>query len=326
MKHKSVITISTINGSYRFQLAGWHTIFLKGTFLFICLSLLTAVFNLFYLNNKVESVVVKEKMLIKQTYSLNSTIKNLNQEKDALQQDLIQRDHLLSNASLRLDELEEYLTTDNSTETHLNPPDDRSYNLAQRLDNATINSAVRNTLFTLIPNGAPVKNAPLSSRYGYRNHPITHKKRMHNGLDFAVNTGTPVYATADGVVEITRKSKEGSGNFMRIQHSFGFSSSFSHLKEFKVANGEFVEKGQLVAISGNTGMSSGPHLHYEVRFVGRSLNPITFVQWDNENFESIFTKEKKVKWDFLVKKVEQKISSQLQLLSQVDAELLALSN
>ncbi|WP_372883193.1 M23 family metallopeptidase [Psychromonas sp.] len=326
MKNQSIITISTVKGSYRFQLSRWQTIFLKATFLFICLSLLSALFNLFHLSNKIDSVAVKEKMLINQTYSLNSTIENLNREKKALQQDLTEREHLLSNASLRLDELEEYLVTESNTEMQLKPTGDTGYDLIQRLDNATISSAVRNALFTLIPNGEPVKNARLSSRYGYRTHPITHKKRMHRGLDFAVNTGTPVYATADGVVEITRKSQTGSGNFMRIQHSFGFSSSFSHLQAFKVANGEFVEKGQLVAISGNTGISSGPHLHYEVRFIGKPLNPITFVQWNNKNFESIFEKEKKVKWAYLLKKVEQKISNQLQLLSQVDTELLALSN
>jgi murein DD-endopeptidase MepM/ murein hydrolase activator NlpD len=328
MKNKSVITISPINESAGFQLTKRHITFIKRTllFLFISVFILAASFDLLYLKNKVQRVEVKEKILIEQADSLNSTIESLNSEKNALQQDLIQRDSLISNVSLRLEKIEDYLDVNKNTEKQRNPLTDTDDDFMQRLDNAAISSAIRSRLFNLIPNGVPVINARQSSRYGYRTHPITKKKRMHRGLDFAVKRGTPVYATADGVVEVTRKSKSGSGNFLRIQHSFGFSSSFSHLKAFKVTTGEFVEKGQLIAFSGDTGLSSGPHLHYEVRFVGRSLNPNNFVQWNNQNFDEIFAKEKKVNWAFLVKKVEQQISMQLQLLSGLDAELIANSN
>lgn len=325
MKNKSIITKSSINESRGFHLTKGHVTFIKNTLLiiFIFISILAASFDLFYLKNEVKRVEVKEKILIKQADSLNSTIENLNIEKDALQQDIIQRDSLISNAYLRLDQLEEYLEVNRNTEKQSDLLTDTNDDFMQRLDIMTINSAVRSTFFNLIPNGLPVINARQSSMYGYRTHPITKKKRMHRGLDFAVNTGTPVYATADGVIEISTKSRGSSGNFLRIQHSYGFSSSFSHLKNFKVTKGEFVEKGQLIAVSGDTGLSSGPHLHYEVRFVGRSLDPSHFVQWNNENFDAIFAKEEKVDWPFLVNKVEEQISIQLQLLSQIDAELLA---
>ena len=133
--------------------------------------------------------------------------------------------------------------------------------------------------------------------------------------DFAVNTGTKVYASADGVIETTRRSSKGYGNLLRIQHSFGFSSAYAHLKEFKVKTGEFVKKGQLIAISGNSGLSSGPHLHYEVRFVGRALNPRPFVDWNLNDFEDIFTKERRIRWESLIKTVEQRVAQQLQLSS-----------
>ncbi|MDF5356686.1 M23 family metallopeptidase, partial [Vibrio parahaemolyticus] len=133
--------------------------------------------------------------------------------------------------------------------------------------------------------------------------------------DFAVNIGTKIYAPADGVVEVTRRSNKGSGNFLRLQHSFGFSSSYSHLKAFKVKSGQFVKKGQLIAISGNSGLSSGPHLHYEVRFVGRALNPKPFVDWSLNDFEDIFTKERRIRWESLIKTVEQRVAQQLQLSS-----------
>ena len=325
MKNKSDITISAINGIPGFHLTKGHVTFMKGAlfFIFIFMPILAAYFDLFYLKNEVKRFEVKEKILINQTDSLNSTVESLNIEKDTLQQDIIQRDSLISHASLRLDQLEEYLEVNKNEEKQRELLADSNDDFMQRLDSVTINSAVRSTFFNLIPNGFPVINARQSSKYGYRTHPITKKKRMHRGLDFAVKKGTPVYATADGVIEIARRSRGGSGNFLRIQHSYGFSSSFSHLKNFKVTKGEFVEKGQLIALSGDTGLSSGPHLHYEVRFIGRSLNPSHFVQWNIENFDAIFAKEEKVDWGFLVKKVEQQISTQLQLLSLIDAELLA---
>ncbi|WP_019615663.1 M23 family metallopeptidase [Psychromonas ossibalaenae] len=323
MKNKSIITISTIYGTRGFHFEKWHSQFLKITAAVFLLVILAVAFNLSYLTQKVDQVSAQEDKLKQHSSTLQSTIENLNSENKDLEQDLEYRDSLISDVSTRLDEIEQYLETD-SYPASLSSEKDSSFDL--RLNIAAVNSAVRISLLESIPNGAPVKNARLSSRFGYRTHPVTNKKKRHNGLDFAVNTGTPVYATADGVVEIARKSNAGSGNFIRLQHGFGFTSSFSHLSAFKVKNGDFVEKGQLLAKSGNTGLSSGPHLHYEVRFIGRALDPLSFVKWDNNNFDSIFEKEKAVKWEFLVKKVERQISSQLQLLSQVDAELLVQSN
>jgi murein DD-endopeptidase MepM/ murein hydrolase activator NlpD len=330
MKNKSIITISTINGTKAFHIYKWHTHVLKGTGALLIFVLLGAAFNFSYFTDKFDDYKTQETKLKRHSSTLQSTIQELNSEKLTLQRDLLQRDGLINEVSVRLDELELYLNTSKIKQTaNLQASTEQqtlSEDFSNRLNMATVNSAIRITLLRSLPNGSPVKEARLSSRYGKRIHPITKKKRKHNGLDFAVNTGTPIYATADGVVHSARKSKTGSGNFLSIQHDFGFASSFSHLKSFKVKAGELVEKGQLIAISGNTGASSGPHLHYEVRFVGRALDPLTFVKWDNDNFDSIFQKEKGIKWEFLVKKVEQQVSTQLQLLSQVNAELLVQSN
>lgn len=330
MKNKSIITISNAHGTKAFHLHKWHTIVLTGLSVLLFLILIAVAFNFSYSTDQFAELKTQETKLKRQSSSLQSTIEDLNSEKLVLQKNLVQRDGLINDVTERLDELEQYLNTGNLKQTinlqASTVEDTLSEKFYNRLDMATVNSAIRITLFRSLPNGSPVKEARISSKYGTRVHPITKKKRKHYGLDFAVNTGTPVYATADGVIEIARKSKAGSGNFMRIQHDFGFASSFSHLKTFKVKAGDLVEKGQLIAISGNTGASSGPHLHYEVRFVGRALNPLTFVKWDNDNFDSIFQKEKGIKWAFLVKKVEQQVIAQLQLLSQVNAELLVQSN
>ena len=143
---------------------------------------------------------------------------------------------------------------------------------------------------------------------------------MHRGQDFAVGIGTPVYAPADGVISMVRPSNKGSGNFIKLQHSHGFESTYSHLSEFKVRSGDFVRKGDLIALTGNSGLSSGPHLHYEVRFIGKALNPRPFVRWGVGDFESIFSSVQGVQWASLVNRVEQRISNQLQLSSHKAVE------
>jgi murein DD-endopeptidase MepM/ murein hydrolase activator NlpD len=176
-------------------------------------------------------------------------------------------------------------------------------------------------MLTQIPSGPPVKNARTSSGYGKRIHPVTGVMKYHRGQDFAVNTGTPIYAPADGAIEAIRPSNKGSGNFLRILHSYGFSSSYSHLSKFAVKKGDFIKKGDLIAYSGNSGLTSGPHLHYEVRFIGRPLNPKPFLDWNVDKFDTIFKNVRGIRWESLVDKIELRVSHQLQLSSQKAAQL-----
>ena len=192
---------------------------------------------------------------------------------------------------------------------------DEALELRERADIAALSTAARHQMLQLIPSGKPVKVGYLSSKYGRRTHPVKKTWKMHRGIDYAVNIGTPIYAPADGVVELTRKSNKGSGNFLRLIHSFGFTSSYSHLKAFKVKPGEYVKKGDLIALSGNTGLSTGYHLHYEVRLVGRALDPLPFTQWEMNNFAAIFESNKDVKWDYLVNKIENRIATSHRLSS-----------
>ncbi|HOI84038.1 MAG TPA: M23 family metallopeptidase, partial [Campylobacterales bacterium] len=122
---------------------------------------------------------------------------------------------------------------------------------------------------------------------------------FHEGIDLKAAIGTKVYSAADGIVETT-KYNGGYGNMLTIQHAYGFKSVYGHLSRFAVQPGQFVRKGQLIAFSGNTGLTAGPHLHYEVRFIGDPLNPDPFLKWNYSNFAYLFEKEKKVRWASLV--------------------------
>ncbi|SON50518.1 M23 family metallopeptidase [Vibrio tapetis] len=208
----------------------------------------------------------------------------------------------------------------NDVETVLGLSYDESQNsdlsLEDRIDAAAIDSAVRATLFRLIPNQAPMEFRRISSEYGYRTHPITKKRHFHRGLDMTCQTGEPIYAPADGVVEFTRPSNQGYGNYLKLRHSFGFMTSYAHMKSFNVRSGQFISKGDLVGQCGNSGISTGAHLHYEVRFLGRTLNPANFVNWNAEQFDQMFENERSINWSALLDVVNKVVKQQVLLTQQ----------
>ena len=134
---------------------------------------------------------------------------------------------------------------------------------------------------------------------------------------------TPIYATADAVVEFAgSRNTKGYGRLIILDHTYGFKTYYGHLNKIIVKNGQFVKKGELIGYSGNSGRSSGPHLHYEVRFIQRSLNPYWFIKWNIQNYDEIFAKIKKVPWKPLVDAVMQKRSGSLMpMLSRASVQV-----
>ena len=133
-----------------------------------------------------------------------------------------------------------------------------------------------------LPAIQPVSNKDLkrtASGYGYRIHPIYQTRIFHDGMDFSCDIGTPVYATADGVVKNARWER-GYGYIVTIDHGYGYETRYAHLKSFNVKSGQKVVRGETIALSGNTGRSSGPHVHYEVLQRGRPVNPANYYFMD----------------------------------------------
>lgn len=127
-----------------------------------------------------------------------------------------------------------------------------------------------------VPLGKPVKNQ-ITSRFGPRKDPVNHKRGFHEGIDFKGKTGDNIYVTGAGVV--TKAFRNGSyGNFIEIDHKNGYKTTYAHLKKFTVAVGDKVKRGQLIGQIGNTGRSTGPHLHYELLYRGKPVNPLKFMQ------------------------------------------------
>lgn len=133
--------------------------------------------------------------------------------------------------------------------------------------------------FAAIPAIQPISNrqlTALASGFGNRIHPIYKVLKMHNGIDFASPIGTPVYATADGIVEVVEVAAGGYGKIIIIDHGFGYKTRYAHLNDFAVPLGKKVKRGEQIAYVGNTGVSTAPHLHYEVLLRGEHINPIHY--------------------------------------------------
>lgn len=134
-------------------------------------------------------------------------------------------------------------------------------------------------LYAAIPAIQPVpKKATvvLASGFGIRIHPIYKVRKMHTGMDFAAPIGTPIYATADGIVDNVEVSFTGYGKKVEINHGFGYRTRYAHMHAFAVRNGQHVKRGELIGFVGDTGLSTAPHLHYEVFINGAQVNPVHY--------------------------------------------------
>ena len=127
-----------------------------------------------------------------------------------------------------------------------------------------------------VPSRTPLEHYRLSSSYGTREHPVIGGLRAHKGLDMAAPSGTPVYATADGLVS-KAEWFSSYGNFISIEHGADLETRFGHLSRIAVSSGQRVHKGDLIGYVGSTGRSTGPHLHYEVRVDGVAVDPTPYM-------------------------------------------------
>jgi len=137
----------------------------------------------------------------------------------------------------------------------------------------------KSNMLASIPAIQPVANKDLkrmASGYGYRIHPIYKTRKMHYGMDFSAKTGTEIYATGDGIVSKIKRSKRGYGNYVKINHGFGYETLYAHMSKYIVKRGQKVKRGEIIGYVGNSGISTAPHLHYEVRKDNKKINPMNF--------------------------------------------------
>ena len=135
-------------------------------------------------------------------------------------------------------------------------------------------------LIASIPAIMPINQKDLihavTSGFGWRTHPIYKTQEFHPGMDFTAETGTPIYSTGDGVIEVADNLAQGYGNHVVVNHGFGYQTLYGHMSKIKAKVGQKVLRGELIGYVGSTGLSTAPHIHYEVIRNGEKVNPISF--------------------------------------------------
>ena len=292
MDNHFTVTIHDDNGVKQFNV---HRLVKKALFyalLFVMSMVIISTGAILYLNNSVKLIENKRD-------SVQLAYKEIKEKNLSLQEHMQVTNKSLNDKKKELDALSDSLTEIEKL-IGLKPLDESS--LQERVSATKMSSQHRAVLMQLIPNGSPIEYHGITSKFGWRIHPTLHKREFHRGTDMKAKLNTKVYAPADGIVEWSGYHKRsGYGRLIILEHSYGFKTYYGHLNKTVVKSGQFVKKGTLIGYTGNSGMSNGPHLHYEVRFLYRSLNPYWFLKWTQKNYDEIFKKEKKVPWQSLIK-------------------------
>ena len=157
------------------------------------------------------------------------------------------------------------------------------YIQSKSLDDVLEMARQKEKMLASLPAIMPVANEDLTrvaSGFGMRIHPILKIRMKHTGMDFTAPTGTDIYSTGDGIVEKVEYSRNGYGKHIIVSHGYGYKTLYAHMSDFSVKRGQRVKRGDILGKVGNTGRSSGPHLHYEVIKDGRKINPVHFYSND----------------------------------------------
>lgn len=220
-------------------------------------------------------------------------------EKAALTDSIARKTHGLDMLGEELDNIEALVG--------LKPSPDK--NLRERIDSIGQTALEKKMMLDSIPSGYPVESRTVTSRYGMRIHPVHGGSAFHGGIDLRSARGAPVYATADAIVEYAGWHREsGLGKMIMLIHNYGFSTTYGHLDKIMVSPGDFVKKGDVIGLVGNTGISTAPHLHYEIHCLKRRYDPAPFMDWSIEQYDPIFESVERIKWQQIVEGIRSNIN------------------
>lgn len=284
VKHRVLITVTDTERFRQFTLGQ----FVRWVLIVLALGVLAAgVAGWLYLETLEDA---KEEATLRQRV-LERQIVRMREEASRLGEQIAQRQRDLDRLGDRLSDLE----------ILVGEKPDANDTTPTRLANVTLSAAQLALLFAIVPNGSPLPMEGVTSAFGWRKHPVTGRREFHPGIDLRAKRRKPVWTTADGVVEYAGYHKRsGYGNLVIVDHGFGFKTYYGHLRKVTVKRGDTVVKGDVIGISGNTGLSTAPHLHYEIRFLTRPVNPYWFIRWKRSDYTTIFKKVKQVPWESFI--------------------------
>ncbi|NQY20560.1 MAG: M23 family metallopeptidase [Campylobacteraceae bacterium] len=288
MKDRLIITVSEVNSTKSYNI---HQLVKKSIIIVIiiaCVIIAGSITFIKYLSDEIKEVKISKELQIK---NLTKKSQNLLAQNSFYSEQIKGKVKDIEALSSKLDDIEEIIGL---------KKDDKKDKIT-RATLAKITSSQKTYMQKVIPTGSPLLVTITKSKFGYRNHPIKKRRKFHRGIDLKAKFNTEVRATADGVVKFVRARDVGDfGRVVIISHNFGFESVYAHLNKTKVKLGDIVSKNDLIALTGSSGRSTGPHLHYEVRHANKVLNPKDFMDWNLKNYEELFTKQRRVQWESLI--------------------------
>ena len=263
---------------------------------FIVMSLLNMIISYLFHTPKMHHIAAENRELVLKYDILQNRIRSLQSKIDEIQhrdryvyRTLFSVDTLVIEgvnnpyhhskyASLQGDEYSELMT---SAWLSLDALTRDIYASSLALDELQIMAKNKEGMASAVPAIWPIDRTKLKAFYAFglrKKHPIYKTRRMHKGVDMSTDYGVPVYATGDGVVEKIDmgRRRRGYGRQIVINHDFGYKTRYAHLRKMFVEKGDSVKRGQLIGEVGSTGGSTGPHLHYEVIYMGRNVNPVNY--------------------------------------------------
>lgn len=303
MKNHFTITISDVHGSKHFSFKQFVRKFALFVVLFVVVLLASAAAVIWWLNQEI--VAIEQNRQVAEL-EYRAVLENSQEAYVALETEKLKLQHQLDDRAKQIQFLDQTLR---GLEDLIGVDAEEDMVIADRVKMVQLSTLEKQVLLRDIPNGRPVKDFQgVTSSYGWRTHPVKGTREFHRGIDYRGKKGDGIIATADGVVEYAGHHKQsGYGKLIIISHTYGFKTLYGHLSKLSVETGQAVRKGDLIGEIGSTGLSSGPHLHYEVSFVQRKLNPVPFVGWDLKNYDEIFEKVKGVPWGSLSQMVQNRV-------------------
>ena len=308
MRDRITITLTDVHGSRQYNVSHFLRLLLVWFLVIIAVIVLigggilwklmterstleSQIEDLYHQRQGIESAYKEELNKQTQLYS------ELESDKLALEDQVSAKEGELSFVQNSLSRLEETI------KDSLKMPERLSEKDQKMLD--ALSQAELDLLMQRIPSGLPTGARSISDGFGWRTHPVTKKRSFHEGLDIGTDVGTKVFSTAQGVVEHVGDSGDGYGLKVVINHGYAFKTIYAHLSKALVSKGQVVGRRDDIALSGKSGLVSGPHVHYEVHYLGNAINPRPFADWGLKKFDTVFKQVREVPWESFAELVKQ---------------------
>lgn len=291
MKNKFTVTITNVYGSKHYTVDQ----IIKKIALIIAILLIAlivvGIVSFGLMKKELIDVQTKKETILQNIQTIEDKNNNLINEKKSLQNKILDEQKKLFKIEGKIRNIEGIIGI----------PRYKTWEDKTKIQKVTINKLQKYLLLKQIPIGYPIKYTRVTAPYGWREHPINKNREFHKGIDLKQKKGYAIKSPASGIVTYASfQGSKGYGNLVKIAHNFSFVSIYGHLNSIKVKHGQFVKKGDILGYVGSTGLSTGPHLHYEIKFLNKTVDPIDFIEARTKGLDKIFKNNRSIPWQEII--------------------------